>query len=430
MIFGHISLAFAYVTIILSASLLYLYLKNQQLGHFFHGGLFLLCGAVVLFAQYHLELGLTSGKAVFWSKFQYWGIFGYMYTFPIFVADIINKKLTYRLKLGLGILTLIFLGFTTFSKLIISNRAAYTLGLLQAEKGILYPFFVTILSLTILYFCTRVIGFSKRDFSKPINFNPLIVGIGISVFFGILDLVGLLLKRPVIPGIRNPFIIGIFSASVAFVWSSCSQYLWTIDTLSDSEKKITKLIEKSNKSFIEFVELIAKTLDAKDHYTAGHSLRVMEHAVKIARVLNLSESEIELLKQACLLHDIGKINIPDGILNKKSPLNEKERAHILRHPVVGKQILSTVSDFQGILDIIYTHHERIDGKGYPEGLAKNEIPLLSRIIAVADTYDAMRSERPYRRAKSKEQAIMELEKAKGSQLDEILVNKFIQIISA
>jgi len=179
---------------------------------------------------------------------------------------------------------------------------------------------------------------------------------------------------------------------------------------------------------VEFVQLIAKTLDAKDHYTAGHSLRVMDYAVRIAKTLDIPECEIELLKQACLLHDIGKISIPDGILNKKKPLTKKERDYILRHPVIGKKILSTFSEFKGILDIIYAHHERIDGKGSPDGVAREQIPLLARILAVADTYDAMRSERPYRSAKTKESAIDELNKIKGSQLDEEIVDKFIASI--
>ena len=179
---------------------------------------------------------------------------------------------------------------------------------------------------------------------------------------------------------------------------------------------------------MEFIQLIAKTLDAKDQYTAGHSLRVMDYAVRIANTLDLPNREIEMLKQACLLHDIGKISIPESILNKEKPLTKEERDYIMKHPEIGKKILSTVSEFKDILDIIYTHHERIDGKGYPDGITDQSIPLLARILAVADTYDAMRSERPYRRARTKKAAIDELNKIKGSQLDEEIVDTFIQNI--
>ncbi len=195
------------------------------------------------------------------------------------------------------------------------------------------------------------------------------------------------------------------------------------------QKRLERLAEKSNRNFAELVQLVTQALNAKDRYTADHSLRVMDYAVKIAQVLNLPESEIELLKRACLLHDIGKISVPDGILNKTELLTEKEREHVSRHPAIGRQILSEVSEFKEILDIIYSHHERVDGRGYPDGKTKEEIPLLARIIAVADTYDAMLPERPYRKAKTKDEAIQELHNVKGTQLDEEIVNKFIEVIS-
>jgi putative nucleotidyltransferase with HDIG domain len=217
--------------------------------------------------------------------------------------------------------------------------------------------------------------------------------------------------------------------SLSFAETFFTQFSWVFTAFTRSEREIEKLIEKSSKNFLEFVQLIARTLDAKDHYTAGHSLRVMNYALQIAHSLDLPKEEVEMLKQACLLHDIGKIGIPDGILNKRSPLSEKEREHIIRHPVVGQQILSAVADFQGILRIIQTHHERIDGRGYPEGLTRDEIPLLARILAVADTYDAIISERPYRKAKTKQDAITELKNVRDLQLDGTIVDKFIEAIS-
>jgi putative nucleotidyltransferase with HDIG domain len=241
---------------------------------------------------------------------------------------------------------------------------------------------------------------------------------------------GIFQGKPLIPWLRNPYVIAIFIVSLSFTWTFLSQYSWVFATLTRSQHEIERLVEKSNRDFVEFVQLIAKTLDAKDKYTAGHSLRVMDYAVKIAHALQLPANEIDLLKQACLLHDIGKISIPDGILNKKKKLTPKERKYILKHPVVGKKILSTVSEFKEILDIIYTHHERVDGRGYPDGRMKDDIPFLARILAVADSYDAMRSERPYRPARNKDQAIEELILAKGSQLDAEVVDIFIKAISS
>ncbi len=196
------------------------------------------------------------------------------------------------------------------------------------------------------------------------------------------------------------------------------------------QRRIERLAKSSDRNFGEFIQMVTKTLNAKDSYTADHSVRVMEYSVQIANTLSLPESEIDLLKQACLLHDIGKICIPDCILNKKDVLTDEEREHIVRHPELGKQILSTVGEFKHILDIIYAHHERVDGKGYPDGRTRDEIPLLARILAVADTYDAMLPERPYRRAKTKDEAIQELHNVKGTQLDEEIVDTFIEVLSA
>jgi putative nucleotidyltransferase with HDIG domain len=280
------------------------------------------------------------------------------------------------------------------------------------------------------YSFIQLIRHGRNDPERPIDFRPVFIGAALAIILGFLDLFGNLIDRPVLKFFPHPSALAIFVCVVSFTWTFLSQYSWILHSLTRSEREVEKLIAKSNRNFIEFVQLIAKTLDAKDHYSAGHSLRVMDYAVKMARVLKIPDPEIELLKHACLLHDIGKICIPDGILNKKSPLSDHEREHIIKHPIVGRQILSTVSDFQDILEVIYTHHERVDGQGYPKGLRREEIPILARILAVADTYDAMCSERPYRRAKTREQAVQELKKVRGTQLDEQIVDVFVSLVEA
>jgi putative nucleotidyltransferase with HDIG domain len=254
------------------------------------------------------------------------------------------------------------------------------------------------------------------------------IGLFFACATGIWDLISVLRGAPLIPHLNYTFVFGTVVWALTYLWTFLSQYSWILSALGKYENQISELLVKSNKNFIELIQLIAKTIETKDKYTAGHSLRVMDYATRIARSLNLSEKEIEMLKHACLLHDIGKIGIPETILNKKTPLTSKERTYIQSHPVFARQILSTVSDFQDILEIIYTHHERVDGNGYPEGLKHAEIPLLARIVAVADAYDAMLSERPYRKAKSKKQAIHELQNVKDTQLDGLLVDKFIEVL--
>jgi putative nucleotidyltransferase with HDIG domain len=259
---------------------------------------------------------------------------------------------------------------------------------------------------------------------------PVIVGVGAGLLGGTMEIVSALLKKPFIkwPGDLGVFVV--FIASISFLWASMPQYAKLLYSLSDYEEKVKKLMAKSNQSFVEFVQLIAKTLEAKDQYTAGHSQRVKEYSLLIADSMNLPKEDIELLEKACLLHDIGKLSIPEGVLNKKTPLTKKEWQYVLKHPVAGKELLNMVSDFQDIISIIYAHHERVDGKGYPNGQTNENIPLLARIIAVADVYDAMLSERPYRKAKTKPEAIEELNKVKGTQLDEVIVSKFVELITA
>ncbi|VWX35313.1 HD domain-containing phosphohydrolase [Exiguobacterium oxidotolerans] len=176
--------------------------------------------------------------------------------------------------------------------------------------------------------------------------------------------------------------------------------------------------------------LFAATLDARDPYTAGHSLRVAEYSVEIARAADLPDEQIELLRKSALLHDIGKIGIRDAVLLKEGRLTEEEFDEIKRHPVIGVHILSQVDlpeTLQPILPGVKYHHERYDGKGYPEGLTGDAIPLFGRIMAIADAYDAMTSDRPYRKGMPAEQALSILEEGSGTQWDATFTKLFLDL---
>lgn len=426
----YITLTCTTIMLLLFMSLLYLHIRHVKRINYLYASLPFLCGAITLFGQFQLELGLRPYHAIFWTKFKYVGIFGYFLTFPLFMTSITKKRIKSSSMIILGALTALCLFFTFFTQLIVTDRIHFFANIMRAETGVLYPFVMMSFLVICFYHYTRVFTEPKKILSKQFNYAPVIIGLAIAFATAVVDVVGITRNQPVIKGITNPLVFGAIVFSLTYLWTFLSQHAWFFNALNRSEEKISNLIEKSNADFMQFVQLIAKTLDAKDHYTAGHSLRVMNYAVRIAYALELPESEIEILTKACLLHDIGKIGIPDGILNKKKPLTEDEREHITNHPVLGKQMLGVVTEFANILDIIYSHHERVDGKGYPNGLTKDEIPLFARILAVADTYDAMLSERPYRRAKTELQAICELEKVKGSQLDEKIVDKFIQKLQA
>lgn len=176
------------------------------------------------------------------------------------------------------------------------------------------------------------------------------------------------------------------------------------------------------------LQTFAKTIDAKDKYTNGHSIRVAEYSREIARRMKLNEQEQERIYYVALLHDIGKIGVPDHILNKPGFLTEEERQIIQTHPVIGGEILKDFSALAGISEGAKYHHERYDGKGYCEHKQGEQIPLVARIIGVADTYDAMSSDRCYRKALSREVIIDELNKGIGTQFDPMIVPYMLEMI--
>src|SRR5581483_10116797 len=180
---------------------------------------------------------------------------------------------------------------------------------------------------------------------------------------------------------------------------------------------------------LSFATALVATLDARDRYTAGHSTAVAVYARDIAKRMGLSEPERDLVHLCGLVHDIGKIGLPAGLLEKPGALTLEERREMERHPVIGEEILRNVADYGEIAEIVRSHHERIDGTGYPDGLVGSEIPLLARVIAVADAYNAMTSDRPYRDAMPSRVARLRLAQAVESQFDTSVVAAFEAVLA-
>ena len=180
---------------------------------------------------------------------------------------------------------------------------------------------------------------------------------------------------------------------------------------------------------VELTKALSNALDSRDTFTLHHSENVAKYAVKIAERMNLSPSLCKIIHIGGLLHDIGKIGIPEHILFKPGRLTEDEYQLIKTHPIIGYEMIKHVKRYEstGILDIVLYHHERYDGKGYPRGLKDENIPLVARIIAVADTYDAMSSKRVYRDAIELEDILMEIERNKGKQFDPVIVDAFLSL---
>lgn len=192
--------------------------------------------------------------------------------------------------------------------------------------------------------------------------------------------------------------------------------------------KLEDTYERLEKAYMESIQTIRYTVEAKDTYTRGHSDRVSEYSVLIGQKLGLSKEDIRRLEIGGLFHDVGKIGVPDNILQKNAKLTDDEYSEIKNHPTIGAQILSTASIFQDIIPIVKHHHERYDGNGYPSKLKGKEIPYLARITAVADAFDAMTSKRVYRDSLSIDIVISEIEKNKGTQFDPEIADAFLDIL--
>ena len=189
-----------------------------------------------------------------------------------------------------------------------------------------------------------------------------------------------------------------------------------------------ELYTKMRKVYLDTIRALAAAIDAKDPYTKGHSERVAETSVALAQELNLSDKDIENIEYTALLHDIGKIGIADNILGKNSSLTDKEFDKIKEHTIIGAKIIEPVDFLKNSYEAIYHHHERYNGAGYPDGIKEKDIPLSARIIAVADAYDAMGSDRPYRKKLNKDKILNELKDQAGKQFDPEIVKALISVL--
>ncbi|MCM1046610.1 MAG: HD-GYP domain-containing protein [Candidatus Gastranaerophilales bacterium] len=255
-------------------------------------------------------------------------------------------------------------------------------------------------------------------------------------FFSIIAYIVLCILGPVLQMLWFPdVLLSVFTCSIAAViilfameTPDYQMLTKTLAELEDLRKSLQKEVKRQTKAAEDRREklehlseqvilTLAKTIDAKDKYTKGHSERVADYSRKIAARLDLSEQEQQDIYWMGLLHDIGKIGIPDTIINKTGKLTDEEYKVIQQHPVIGVDILNTISDIPHIADGTRSHHEKYDGTGYPDGLSGENIPFVARIIGVADAYDAMTSKRSYRDVLPQEVVRAEIVKGRGTQFD-------------
>jgi len=238
------------------------------------------------------------------------------------------------------------------------------------------------------------------------HMKSVIRTISILVFFGLLILYLLLIK---------------------IMYDSSMKMLKQNEALIKNSDDLKKAYSKLNLSYKSTILALSKAIDARDTYTAGHSERVTQISLKIGQAIGLSSEQLNVLEIAALFHDVGKIGIPDQVLNKPGKLTDEEFNQIKEHSSIGVDILKSIEFLDDTLTIILHHHEKYDGSGYPSGISGEAIPLESRIICVADSYDAMTSDRPYRTGLPQSVAVDELIKFKGIQFDPIIVDAFLKI---
>ena len=201
-----------------------------------------------------------------------------------------------------------------------------------------------------------------------------------------------------------------------------------MNTIKTINKQLHDKNEELERAYLDTIGILRQTVEAKDPYTRGHSVRVSEYSVLIGKKLGLDEKTLHILKIGGLFHDIGKIGIPDSILLKESKLSDEEYSQIKNHPMIGVHMLGDAAIFTDILPIVKHHHERYDGRGYPSQLVGDDIPYVARIAAVADTFDAMTSKRSYRDSLPIDVVRAEIERCSGTQFDPNIAKVFLDIM--
>lgn len=199
-------------------------------------------------------------------------------------------------------------------------------------------------------------------------------------------------------------------------------------TISKQQEELQRYTKELEEAYVSIVQVLAVAIEARDPYTLGHSARVAAYSIRIGEEIGLKKEELEELEVASIFHDVGKLRMPDYILRKKQPLDPLEAQAVKKHPEDGAEILSKVKSLRKYVESVKHHHEHYDGSGYPDGLKGENIPLYAAIIAIADTFDAMTSTRPYRNAMTREEALLELKKGEGKQFNPVLLKAFMKVM--
>ncbi len=239
-----------------------------------------------------------------------------------------------------------------------------------------------------------------------------------------------LIAVPLMSGNREIGIVTIYLRKASHVSSNVLAIISIVASVTAAAVENSQLVRRIEKNYFSTVEALAAAIEAKDPYTRGHSKRVTQFAIALAERFGVSDAEIGNLRYGATLHDVGKIGVSGKILNKPGRLTDKEFEAIKQHPVIGEHIIERVDFLQGARPIVRSHHERFDGKGYPDGLKDEEIPFPARIVGIVDFFDALTSDRPYRKAYSFEQVTLMIRESLGKEFDPLVAKEFLEMASS
>lgn len=411
--FGILKFAAAFLCLELALVLLFLYRQKVGGRRDLYFSYLCLCGSWYFVAGGMINMADTASLVILWTKLSIIGLMPIMVVYPLFIYEFVGmhlEKWTWFTILA----AMLFLSLTP-TNLLIGNtvQASYLLDLpFMAVRHPLYHIFVLCLGLSLGAATIRAFPHWRQDMDEPLR---LIVK---SQEFKAALLIALGCVLNDILGIWH--IYKTFSLSAVGLSVLCIIITYRILFMQGW------LYRSLNRRYVDTITALARMLDAKDGYTAGHSERVSLYADVIAEGMGLSQIEQEIIQRAALLHDIGKIAIPDSILRNPCPLKEEEWIIMKSHADKGKEILSSVEFLLPEIQIAFSHHERYDGDGYPNGLKGKDTPVGAHIIALADAFDAMTSHRAYREAMPIDEVLKEIEEHTGTQFAPAVVKVFKQ----
>lgn len=397
--------------VVLGLFLIFLYYKGIEESSTLFFGLLSISVAIHSFGYAMLQNAQNFEDGLFWTRFLHIGAILMVVFCVLFVNNFIGvKKPANQFMAYVFIIFLFLLSNKGFLKISIQVKPYKPLPYI-ADTGPLYIVFAALTLIAIVYIIFSLLSYRKKfkakDTSRFLGVDTMITGTIIIAMAGTYDLLGMFNKTETIFVLPYALILLCLIFTVRI-------FLYHVD-----------MVGRLKKSYLSTILALINTLEAKDKYTVGHSQRVEKYAEVIAQGVNLPKDQIALVKMAALLHDIGKIGIPDNIINKPGKLTEEEWVNIKKHPAKGTQILTPIDYLKKAREFVINHHEHFDGSGYPAGLKGDEIPIEAQIISIADTFDAITTGRHYKRAVSFGEAVDEILKNKGTQFGDKAVDGFL-----